>query len=58
MTTTNTEHTETKNKIERLGMLLLEHSEKVAQLCVKESSVEELDAILTIIDQTLNIQKT
>lgn len=54
----NTEHTETKNKIERLGMLLVEHSEKVAQVCIEEDDVKNLDELLTILSEKFNIQKS
>lgn len=49
----NTEHMEVKKKIERLGMLLLENSEKVTQVCIKEDDVENLNELITILQEKL-----
>ena len=52
----NKEQLEIKSKVERLGMLLVENSEKIVQMCIDTGDVINLDEVLLLLHEKLNIK--
>ena len=54
--TINKEQLEIKAKVERLGMLLIENSEKIAQISIDIGDIQNLDEVLILLHEKLGIK--
>lgn len=55
--TINKEQLEIKAKIERLGKILIESSERITQLCIDNDDTHNLDELLLILEKVLDNKK-
>lgn len=55
--TINKEQLEIKAKIERLGKILSENSERITQLCIDNDDTHNLDELLLILEKGLDNKK-
>ena len=55
--TINKEQLEIKAKIERLGKILVENSERITQLCIDNDDTHNLDELLLILEKVLDNKK-
>ena len=54
--TVNNDRLEIKGKIERLGMILVENSEKIAQICIDNEDITNLDEVLLLLLEKLDLK--
>ena len=55
--TINKEQLEIKAKIERLGKIFIESSERITQLCIDNDDTHNLDELLLILEKVLDNKK-